>query len=787
MKKNSFLCLFMVVAFLATTFSCRQTQSNNAKLIVRFDANVKVMRSNSSVVNTGDEVSEGEELVLSPSKLEDGQFVSSWIINDVALSNSAQGKFVYNVKKSDAKLENSLNVLNITFDTTASEKFILKLSDDVSCKDSLSSMKLVSGNEVTEGRKLDFNAILSDEESCENWYINNVKVQISSPFFQYVVAREDARIEEGVATISISFKKSVSTKLIIKFDDSNIGAIDENKKGIFNGDEVTTSDVITFTASIEAGKVVDSWFVQDVKQENQTSRTFIYSPNEKDAISEGDKKVITIKCEKKDSRKVRIDFNPDDIYTSSGIESGTEVDDGSFILFNSRFTSNSYAPTWYVNGKKQSPQTLGGDSYYDNFIQTFKYTVDIKDAIDEGGVKVINVSYKVPDKNKKLTITFPSNVIVIIEAVGQVQSGYQIDSGETLGIQANYGYEGEGEKSNQKVALDSWYINGKKVGYPKVFINPTIYYTGGSAFAYSCRIDEDDADANNVVNISYTTHERKEISIEFDAPIQAFKGSVSARTPISSGTLIKEDTFLSFRRDTSIDEYFDENFYFNGKKWESILSADLYLLNANDAIEKDGVLVLQVTAKTRPRNMIKVIWDDPNITCEQSGTSLSSGEEVYEGTSLTFKYSVTDANKIIRGFFTDGKDDSHILARNKDTDKIEGCILKTALEYCKKDGDSYVLRPRFMLGDKEKVTITFDPSITCTNKDNNSNIASGTEILEGTTLKFQASAAEVHTWIVGIKEIHGGRLTLPNPSIWSVNKEWAKKKDGKLVANILFE
>jgi len=770
------------MTLVALTFSCKQGQSNtgNEKLIVRFDESVKVLRADSAVVNTGDVVSEGEELILSPTNLGNGQFVSSWMINGVACPNSAQGKFIYNVKKSDAKVEGSLKVLNISFDTTSSEKLIIKFSYDVLCKDPLSSLKVISGTEVTEGEKLEFTASLSDEEACENWYINDIKLPVSSPSFQYTVAKMDAKIENDVPTINISFKKTTSKKLIIRFDDNNIWATDENKKRISNDDEVNTSNIITFTANIEAGKAVDFWFVGDTKQENQTSRTFIYTPLEEDAVSDGDKKVITIKCEKRDSKKVRIDFNQDDIYTSSGIESGTIVDDGTFILFNSRFTPNSYSPTWYVNDKKQPPQSLGGDAHYDKFIQTFKYTVDIKDAIDEGDVKVIKVSYKVPDKSKKITITFPNDVVIIVPGVGLIQSGHQVDNGEDLGVQANYGYEGD--DYDQKVALDSWFLNDKKIGYPKITLNPTIFHTGGSALAYFYRVDEEDADENNTINISYTTHKRKEISIEFDDTITVYRGPKTAPILIDSGTLIKEDTFLSFSKEVAQDEYFDNHFYFNGRKWETLFSDDLYLLNANDAVEKDGILVLQVTTKTRPKKTIKVVWDDSNMICQ----NISSGESVSENTTLTFTYNLTDNTKIIRGFFTDGKDDSHTLARDINTDKIEGCILKTALEYCKKEGEEYVLRPRFQLGDKEKVTIKFDSSITCKNIDDNSDVTSGMEILEGTSLSFQANVEHVRTWIIGIKEVHGGRLTLPNPSLWSVNKEWAKKENGKHVAKISF-
>lgn len=792
MRKKIFLCLITVMTFLSLTFSCKQTQSNSdGSLIVRFNEHIKVLRSNSSLVNTGGAVSEGEELIFSSYDLEAGQFVSSWSINGVELENSAQGKFFYSVKSSDAKMEGSLSVLEIAFSATSlssSEGLIVKFADDVSCKETFSSVRVLSGSKVAGGEKLDFNAVLQEDEACENWYINDVKTPISSPLFQYVVSKEDAKIEDDKAVINVSFIKAITRRMVIRFDDSKIGAIDQNQKRIFNNDEVSSSDILTFTANIEAGKTVDSWFVGNTKQENQTSRTFVYSPAEKDVVKEGGKKIITIKCEKRNPGKVKINFNKDEIYTLSGIESGTLLDEGTFIVFNSKFTNNSHAPTWYLNDKKQPAQSLGGDLWYDSFIQTFKYTVDIKDAVDEGNVKVINVSYKVPNKNKKLTLTFDDSVVVVAPGVGQVQSGHQFESGETLGVQANYGVEGE--DSPQTVAFEAWFLNGKRTGFPKIAINPTIYQTNGSSFAYFYRISEEDADENGNINISYTTHERKSISIEFDSSIEAYKGSATARTRIESGTVIKEDTFLSFRKEPSIGEYFDENFYFNGKKWEFILSSDLYLLNSNDAVEKDGILVLEVTTKTRPEQEIKIVWNDSNMTCQNHSGSVnfSSGDSVSEGKSLVFKYNLTDNTKIIRGFFTDGKDDSHILARNGDTDKIEGCIVKADLKYCVKEGGEYVLRPRFQIEDKQMVTIMFDSSLECRNRDSSGSIVTnGMKIPEGTTLGLKANIPQVYTWIVGMKEIHGGRLTLPNPAIWCVNKEWAKKENGEYVARISFK
>ena len=277
--------------------------------------------------------------------------------------------------------------------------------------------------------------------------------------------------------------------------------------------------------------------------------------------------------------------------------------------------------------------------------------------------------------------------------------------------------------------------------------------------------------------------------IEFDSTIKAFKGPTSARTEINSGDLIKEDTFLSFTKIDDPKEYFDENFYFNGKKWESLLSADLYLLNSNDAVEKDGIFTLKVTTKTRPKNKIKVVWDDTNMTCEtRTGLRIDNEGKVDEGDSLTFKYKLNDNNKIITGFFTDGKDDSHTLARNQNTDQVEGCILKALLQYCRKEDDEYVLRPKFKLDDAQKITIEFGSSITCTNMSNgHTSVTSGMEISEGTSLKFQANSNQVHKWIVGSIEANGGRLLLKDYAVWCVRREWAKKVNGKYVAKVSFE
>ncbi|MGP1439839.1 MAG: hypothetical protein ACTTJ3_03770 [Treponema sp.] len=796
MKKRMLFCLLAVATSLVATFSCRQDKTHeSAKFVVKFDEKIKATKADLSKLSSGDVVNEGEELTFSASsKAEEGQLISKWIVNGKEIDGSANSWFSYKAKKDGAPQEGSLYVLAVDFETTSSEKIVVNFDEIISCKNATTYAKKSSGDEVADGEELDFFAAVSDDAACENWVINGLKLpSSSSPNFKYKVAMKDAVLENEVATINFSVNIVKATKLTIKFDDAKIRAVDGNQKALFSGDEVSSRDVITFTANVEEGFTVDSWFVKGVAQEGQNSRDFVYSPNEKDAVNEGGKKVVTVSCNKKGPQKVKIVFDSDKIYTSSGLESGAMVNEGTFILFNSRYTANSYSPTWYINDKKQPAQTLGGDaSFYDNFVQTFKYTVDIKDAVDENNEKVIKFDYKTPDKKKKLTITFPTDVTVIIPGAGKVNSGYQISSGDDIGIQVNYGVEGEGAAQN--VALDAWYLNGKKIAHPKVSTNPTIYNTAGSSLGYLCRLTEEDADKDDKINITYKTHPRQKIQITFDSEtIKAFKGPnvPSAKTSFDSGSMIKEDTFVSFQNVAPETEFFDNNFYFNGRRWETLLSSDCYLVNSRDAIDVDGVLTLNVTSKLRPKKQVKVVWDDANmkgIMGQGSGAvNVVSGATVQEGSTIIFKYENLPEGKVIRGFFTDGRDDSHNLARGQNSDKVQGCIFTVALEYCKKEGDEYILHPRFQIDDAQMVTITLGSGVGCVYQDNGKTVSSGTEIQEGTGLKFTASSSQVHSWFVGIKEIEGGRTTLANPSFWAVNKEWAKKVNGKYVANISFE
>lgn len=797
MKRMYSLLVATVIMCTVAMFSCKQNQDTNGQgkvpgVVLKFGSDVKCAKLDGSEILSEAEVAEGDEVVLSPVSIDSGKGVKAWYANDKELPQSAKGRFKYKVSKSNAQDEGGKNVITFRFDIIDVTKTILKLGEGVTCKDASTGIGKDNGDVIKEGEKLELTAFLSEKKVCEGWYVNDVKLPSSeTPVFLYDVKVSHSVVDGDTGVISFSFKETPIVPLVMNFD-SKIRAVNQVQKGVFPGDEVSGADVITFTANVEDGKTVEAWYVGNTKQENSAKREFVYTPKVGDSTEAGGKRVIEIKVEKRDSSKLKIVFDKK-IYTTSGIETGSEVSEGQFIEFNSSLSSNSYAPTWYVNTEKQKPQSLGGDPYYDNFNQTFKYVVNAKDAKEEGGEKKILIDYKIPDGKKKLKLIFEedklnpkaSRVVVIVPGKGQIHSGDEVTVGMDLGIQANYGET----TGYQTEAIDSWYINDKKVGYPKIVVNPTIYPVATSSFAYIYIVSEEDADKDGNINLRYETHERQEIRITADESIRIFSGGTQAPSPVDSGSSIKEDTLLRFQKDPESDEYFDGNFYFNGKKWESILSSDSYLLNKRDAVFNGVEYELKVTTKTRKANEIKVEYDDPGLTVQnRSKQKIPSGTSIKEGTTLNFFYKVQDPNKVVIGFMTDGTDVSHQLARNGNTDKVEGASLQVDLKWCAKEGDEYVFRPRFVLDDKKMVTIKLGQNLTCTNRDTNATVTDGMKVPEGTTLGLKANTTkELSKWVIGHKTIFAGRTLLPNPAVWCVSRAWSQKENGEYSAHLSFE
>ncbi len=179
--------------------------------------------------------------------------------------------------------------------------------------------------------------------------------------------------------------------VIIKFD-STVTC----EKGYFGGDGVVKSgaelqagDDLQFTAILAPDEIVTNWYINDEKQNYESKKTFSYTVEMADAKYVDDQKVIKISYEKKTAEKITIKFDST-VSCEKGwfgdgdvVNTETELKERDDVQFTAQLSSGQEVKNWLINGK----ETLEID-------KTFLYTIDPEDAIEEGGKKVIEVSFK---------------------------------------------------------------------------------------------------------------------------------------------------------------------------------------------------------------------------------------------------------------------------------------------------------------------------------------------------------------------------------------------------------
>ena len=120
------------------------------------------------------------------------------------------------------------------------------------------SVRVNNGDKVSKGDVLDFDAKLSKGELIDKWLVSG-KDKDTLTAFHYTVKSED--IKNG--TITVSYTTKVQAKATITFDSRKMTCT-TNKKNVNSGDTVYEKDVLFFTATVPADKIIE-WKVNDKK------------------------------------------------------------------------------------------------------------------------------------------------------------------------------------------------------------------------------------------------------------------------------------------------------------------------------------------------------------------------------------------------------------------------------------------------------------------------------------------------------------------------------------------
>ena len=142
-----------------------------------------------------------------------------------------------------------------------------------------------NGDQIQENDELLFQAIWLSGKIVKNWYINDVKQEDKTrSLMSYTVKASD--IAGGKLKVRFDTKDVVRKP--IEFDSTRVTCTRTNSfpyTDINNGDQIQESDSLWFTAILPAAdKVVENWYINDVKQEGKPRLFMSYTVKASDIV-----------------------------------------------------------------------------------------------------------------------------------------------------------------------------------------------------------------------------------------------------------------------------------------------------------------------------------------------------------------------------------------------------------------------------------------------------------------------------------------------------------------------
>ena len=152
----------------------------------------------------------------------------------------------------------------------------------IKCENTNSSTNVTSGSPIQVRDSLLFEAILPTGKIVENWYINYVKQEYkTNSTMIYTVKASD--IADGKLKISVVFKDA--EKGTVEFDSAAIKCENTNSStNVTSGSPIQEKDELLFEAILPTGKIVENWYINDVKQKYKTNSTMYYTVKASDIV-----------------------------------------------------------------------------------------------------------------------------------------------------------------------------------------------------------------------------------------------------------------------------------------------------------------------------------------------------------------------------------------------------------------------------------------------------------------------------------------------------------------------
>ena len=437
---------------------------------------------------------------------------------------------------------------------------------------------VTSGIAVDEGTELFFDAKNVPSGNMVDKWILNGKTTISGNGngCDYTVKLADAVDEGGKKVIKVERTFKSAASITIKYNSGEI----EMKKWNTTSEEWDElppntpvdegSDLRFIVKNKPSGKIFDKWLLNDKKE----VKLNYYSVSVEDSVEEGGKKVIKVERILKDAASITINYNSDELTVRTRntsneewkpISSGTEVYEGSHLSFKAKNISPEKAlDKWLLNGKREVKP-----GYY--------YSVSAKDAIDEGGKKVIKVERILKDA-ASITINYNPAELIVKKNTDvnwtENPSGTAVYEGTHLRFYAKDIPSGK--------TVNEWILNGKKIT------------SNGNDLYYILKAEDAVEQAGKkVIEVRYSLKDAASITIEYDESL-IMVGKIDLATnessPVPTGTTVYEGSTLFFapKGGHTVNKW-----VLNGKK--EVKPRHLYWVEAKDAVDEGDKKVIRVT------------------------------------------------------------------------------------------------------------------------------------------------------------------------------------------------
>ena len=271
--------LILIISAVALITGCPQPNGGTiTKHIIEFDSTrVTCINTNSfpyNNINTGDPIQENDKLLFEAIWLS-GKIVKNWYINDVKQEDETDSTMLYTVKASDFKS----GKIKVGFDTKDAVQGTIEFDASVKCINinSFPYTNINTGDPIQENDRLLFQAILPPGKIVKNWYINDVKQEYETySTMLYMVQASDF----AGGKLKVGFDTKDAVQGTIEFDSTRVTCQNTNTSPYTNintGDQIQESDVLWFTATLPEGKIVENWYINDVKKEDATGSVMIYT------------------------------------------------------------------------------------------------------------------------------------------------------------------------------------------------------------------------------------------------------------------------------------------------------------------------------------------------------------------------------------------------------------------------------------------------------------------------------------------------------------------------------